>query len=876
MEGLRVIKMFKVNSKSAVRRLAGKSFAAAKSRNVIAVIAIALTTLLFSALFTIGSGIVENIQRQTMRQAGGDGMGVLKYITDEEYNNVKNHKLIEEISYNRLLCDEVLNEELLKRHGELYYMDDVGIKLGFCEPVGGHKPVAENEIMLDTRAIKMLGMEQKEGAPVTLKLLVHGKEVERDFVLSGWWEADPVFNVSIMVASRAYVDAHIEELYNNHKDSMQMTGVINSYIMFKNSVGLEEKLNQVILDSGYSLNENDPNYIANNVNWSYLSTNVDLDAPTLVALVMALLLIIFTGYLIIYNIFQISVIRDIRFYGLLKTIGTTGKQIKSIIRYQALILSCIGIPIGLILGYLAGCRLIPVIMESSFYAAENYQVSMKPMIFIGSMLFAFITVGLSTAKPGRIAGKVSPVEAVRYTDSDYTNTKSRKIGKRSMAHGGAGTNGQVRKLQKSEYGTRITGMAAANIGRNRKRTILVILSMTLSLVLFNTIYTFSLGFDIDKYLGKFVDTDFLVAHAEYFRYQFSGPENGTSESMIEAIMQQPGFEEGGRIYGNIRDKECFRIEYAGEVEEGKDNLGNYGCALYGVEDLPLERLWVLEGEIDVEKLKSGDYILEGVILDDHDNPRWDASSHFEIGDKVTLHNYKGKSEDVEKREYTTREFTVMAKVAVRNYTNSCGVGYAFNFYLPAQVYKEMAAEPGVMNYSFNVREEDEEAMEAFLANYTEEIEPVMSYSSKGSRKKEFEGTRNMVILVGGALSLVIALIGVLNFVNSMLTSILTRRREFAMLQSVGMTTSQLRRMLMAEGLYYTASAGVVSLILGMFFSKVIIPALTKGFWFFTYQFTLLPLLLTIPVLLVIGLLLPAVVLRSVTKQSVVERLRETE
>lgn len=873
------MEMFKVNSKAAVRRLSGKSFAAAKSRNVIAVIAIALTTLLFTALFTIGSGMVENIQRQTMRQAGGDGMGVLKYITDEEYDNVKDHKLIEEISYNRILCDEVLNEELLKRHGELYYMDDVGIKLGFCEPVGGHKPVAENEIMLDTKAIKMLGMEQKEGAPVTLKLLVHGKEVERDFVLSGWWEADPVFNVSIMVASRAYVDAHIDELYNDYKDSNELTGVINSYIMFKNSVGLADKLDRVITESGYSPDENDPNYIANNVNWSYLSTNLNMDAGTLTALVLAVLLIIFTGYLIIYNIFQISVIRDIRFYGLLKTIGTTGKQIRSIIRFQALILSCIGIPIGLILGYLTGCGLVPVIMEYSYYASNNYQVSIKPLVFIGSTLFAFVTVGLSTAKPGRIAARVSPVEAVRYTDNDHTSVKSRRMGKRDMAGSGTGhrnVKGQKRKLRKSEYGTRITGMAAANMGRNRKRTILVILSMTLSLVLFNTIYTFSLGFDMDKYLGKFVDTDFLAAHTDYFRYNFAGAENETSERMIESIEQQPGFEQGGRIYGNIRDKECFRIEYAGEVYEGKDNLGNYICALYGAEDLPLERLWVLEGEIDMEKLKSGDYILEGVDLDDHDNPRWDECSHFDIGDKVTLHNYKGESEKAEEREYTTREFTVMAKVAIRQYTNSCGVSYAFNFYLPAEVYKEMATVPGVMNYSFNARDEDEEAMEAFLANYTEEIEPVMSYSSKVSRKGEFEGTRNMVILVGGALSLVIGLIGVLNFVNSMLTSMLTRRREFAMLQSVGMTTSQLRRMLMMEGLYYTAGAGVVSLILGVFFSKVIIPGLTSGFWFFTYRFTLTPLLITIPVLLVIGLALPAVVLGSVTRQSVVERLRETE
>lgn len=851
--------MFKVNSKAAVRRLSRNSFSAAKSRNVIAALAIALTALLFTALFTIGSGMIETIQRQTMRQAGGDGMGVLKYITDEEYDHVKNHKLIEEISYNRILSDEVLNEELLKRHGELYYMDDVGIKLGFCEPAGGHKPVAENEIMMDTSAMKMLGVEQKEGAPVTLKLLVHGKEVERKFVLSGWWEADPVFNVSIMVTSRAYVDAHMEELYNDYYDSNELTGVINSYIMFKNSMGLRDKLDRVITESGYSVNEEDPDYISSNVNWSYLSTNIGMDGETLLALALAVVLIIFTGYLIIYNIFQISVIRDIRFYGLLKTIGTTGKQIRSIIHYQALILSCIGIPIGLVMGYLAGSRLVPVVMVYSFYAAVNYQVSVNPLVFAGSALFSLITVVLSTAKPGRIAAKVSPVEAVRYTDHVNTNRKHKK-----------------EKVRKSRYGTKIAGMAAANMGRNRKRTVLVILSMTLSLVLFNTIYTFSLGFDMDKYLGKFVDTDFLAAHADYFQYRFSGAENGVSESMIDAIEQQPGFEEGGRIYGNIRDGECFRVEYDGEAYESKDDLGNYVCALYGMEDLPLQRLWVLEGEIDMEKLKSGDYILEGIDLDDHDNPRWDICSHFKIGDKVTLHNYKGTADNREDREYTTREFTVMAKVAVRNYTNSCGVGYAFNYYLPAEVYKEMAAVPGVMNYSFNVRDEDEEAMEAFLANYTEEIEPVMSYSSKGSRKAEFEGTRNMVILVGGALSLVIGLIGVLNFVNSMLTSILTRRREFAMLQSVGMTTSQLCRMLMTEGLYYTAGAGMLSLILGVICSKTIVFQMTKGMWFFTYQFTLIPLLLTIPVLLIIGMLLPAAVLGTVTKQSVVERLREAE
>lgn len=869
--------MFNVNSKAAVRKLSRKSFAAAKSRNLIAVLAIALTALLFTALFTVGSGMIENFQRQTMRQAGGDGMGVLKYVTDEQYDRVKGHELIDEISYNRILCDDVLNEEFLKRHAEFYYMDDVGIKLGFCEPVGGHKPVAANEVMMDTRTIKLLGIEPKEGEPVTLKLLVHGKEVERDFVLSGWWEADPAFNVSILVGSRAYVDAHLDELYNDYKESLQLTGVINCYIMFKNSMDLEGKMERVVMESGFSTDQDSPDYIDNNVNWAYLSTNIGMDAPTVAAIGLFLLLIIFAGYLIIYNIFQISVIRDIRFYGLLKTIGTTGKQLRSIIRYQAFVLSCVGIPIGLVAGYLTGCALVPVIMSQSYFAAIDYQVSLNPLIFLGSALFAFAMVLLSTAKPGRVAGRVSPVEALRYTDSgaEMDSRKTRRKGR-------AG-NKNAKKVKKSGYGARIAGMAAANLGRNRKRTVLVVLSMSLSLVLFNTIYTVSLGFDMDKYLSKFVDTDFLAAHADYFRYRFRGPENGTSESLIEAVEGLPGFTEGGRILGNIMDEECFKIEYDGETWEMADDHGNYFCAVYGMEDLPLQRLWVLEGEIDLEKLKSGNYILEGIDLDDYENPEWE-SSHYRIGDTVTLHNYKGRltegeennDKEYQSREYTAREFTVMAKVAMKYYTNTCGIGHDFNFYLPADVYREMVEVPGIMSYSFNVSDDEEANVEAFLGKYTEEVEPVMGYSSKAGRKGEFESTRNMVLFVGGVLSLVIGLIGVLNFVNSMLTSILTRRREFAMLQSVGMTTSQLRKMLMVEGLYYTAGAGVLSLVLSAAFSGFVMPGMTGGLWFFTHRFTLMPLLATVPVLLALGIILPAGVLGSVTRQSVVERLRETE
>ncbi len=152
----------------------------------------------------------------------------------------------------------------------------------------------------------------------------------------------------------------------------------------------------------------------------------------------------------------------------------------------------------------------------------------------------------------------------------------------------------------------------------------------------------------------------------------------------------------------------------------------------------------------------------------------------------------------------------------------------------------------------------------------------MNYSSKSIREAEFAGMKNMVLAVGGALSLVIGMIGILNFVNSMMTSILTRRREFAMLQSIGMTGKQLLQMLMTEGVWYGAASGLVSLVLGVVLSLLAVRKLAGSLWFFSYHFTVLPLVLTVPVLLAVGILLPAVMLRSVERQSVVERLREVE
>ena len=108
----------------------------------------------------------------------------------------------------------------------------------------------------------------------------------------------------------------------------------------------------------------------------------------------------------------------------------------------------------------------------------------------------------------------------------------------------------------------------------------------------------------------------------------------------------------------------------------------------------------------------------------------------------------------------------------------------------------------------------------------------------------------------------------------MLTSIIARRREFAVLQSIGMTSGQLRRMLVTEGLLYTAAASAAALVLGSVMSFLVAGQMLSNLWFYSYRFTLLPLAIIIPVLFILGISIPGAMLKSVERQSVVERIRE--
>lgn len=847
--------MMKVSNRKIVSRLAFASFRANKIRNLMAIIAIALTTVLFTTLFTIGIGMGESFQNQTMRQTGGSAHGTLKYITDEQFNRIKNHPLIKEIGYNKMITNAD-NPEFLKRHVEIWYGDRTAAKLRYMTPTIGVMPQQEDEIITDTMTLDSLGIPHEVGQKVPLSYTMKGKSYNKQFTLSGFWESDPVgaMNVGTVLVSKAFVDIDMANIPNTYRTDLDMTGSINADILFSNSRVIGDKLEQVVTDSGYtycsdeSKGEVRSTDIEGNENWAYLSSSLSSDPSSIIAVAAAAILIVFTGYLIIFNIFQISVIKDIKFYGLLKTIGTTSRQIKSMITKQALLLSVIGIPFGLVIGFVIGKACLPLIIGIADTRSVKAIVSMNPIIFIGAALFALITVFISTRKPGKIAGSVSPVEAVRYSG---VVDKLRRTSKKSTDGG---------KLHK---------MARSNLGRNKKRTLLVVLSLSLSLVVLNTVFTLSKGLDMDKYLSTFVDTDFLIGHANYFNQNmFNFEEDELSESFINAVESQPGFEEGGRLYYNIFLGDS-KIHYTGEnrlaysgwsqtLPEGEDQT----LDLYGLEDLPLSRLDIVQGELNLDKLATGKYIIEGLPDDDYGNVKWEVD-RYKIGEKVRI-NVDGQS----------HEYEVLAKAKTDHYTNTKRSSSMFAMYLPAEEYLKVVTRPVVMTYAFNVQNSYEQAMDTYLNNYTKDIEPVMDYDSKLTMLDSFKGMQQMIITIGGTLSLIIGLIGILNFINSMLTSLLSRRQEFAIIQSIGMTDQQLRKMVIFEGLYYAAATMVTSLVLGVIFSYVVIGGVVSGLWFFSYKFTNIPLLLAYPVLLVMSIVIPYIAFRSINKQSVVERLRE--
>ena len=553
---------------------------------------------------------------------------------------------------------------------------------------------------------------------------------------------------------------------------------------------------------------------------------------------------------------------------------------------RTLLLCIVGIPIGLFLGYGVGASLTPVVMARTTFGVGVSTISTSPFIFLASALFALLTVLLSCSRPGKIASKVFPVEAAKYTE----------IVKNKKEH-------------RTTRGAKVHQMAFANLGRNKKKTVLVITSLSLSVVLLNILVTFTGGFDMEKYLAKLTCADFIVSSPDYFRYNYSSSyilqeqiaqiEGNTSPSLSGCGYTLTGY----FPYGWMSEEHWLQdMMYYTSEENAKAMLGQsdrrgdlvgQSAMMEGLDDSLFDKLTVVEGDISPMFQKDTNAIAVVVDTDDYGNVG-DLDFYPPVGSVQTI-SYIDEGYHIDSRtgnladEKTPAEYmqfqlsashdvdyTVCAYVIVPYSMSSRHYSTGYSFVLPIEKLNHDSQQDSIpMFYLFDTPDDITEASaENYLADLTADNWSGLMYESKATLRAEFEGFQNMFLLLGGLLCAIIGLIGVLNFFNAIMTGILSRKREFAVLQAVGMTGRQLKTMLICEGLFYALSSAVAALVLSFMINPLIGNLLENLFWFFSAKFTIVPVLITIPIFALLGWLIPYIMYSYAAKHSIVEQLKQ--
>lgn len=830
------------NNNPVISKLSARYLNANKGRNLIAILAIALTTMMFTSLFTIGQGILDVQQSQTMRQVGGSAHGGFKYLTWEEYNAIKVHPDVK--AYGSSVFAAMLeNDALAKLHTELRWADENYAKWCFALPSTGKLPQEMNEFATATTVLDALGIPHELGTVVPLEFTVDGKKYKERFILSGFWEGDPTMPGHSVFLSRAFIDSIVtvstENFFDRANQSPEETLVLD--VMLDSTLNIESQLNKILTDIGY-----DPDQFCLSVNWAYVGSG-EFDLTTFLIILIVLLLITGAGYLIIYNVFYISVTRDIRNYGLLKTLGTTPRQLRRLVRRQAWLLSATGIPLGILAGYGMGFLLLPTIIGITNYTGAEIPISFTPWVPLGATLFALVTVWLSCQKPCKLAATVSPIEALRTHETSGSKRKSR-------------SSRRISTMQ----------MAWHNVTRNKKRVALVVLSLTLSIVLLNSVYGATRSFDMDKYMARNILTDFSLAESKLltqFELVYLDPQ------IIDDLSILPGVTTASPVYmqeyrfasdektGKIVEDFIAATDLSQQIKSSivQDVMNNGQMAhVYGIDQFVYEKLEFLGEKPTWEQFSTGEYVLASPLEQDGQ-----YTPIFKNGEKITLKD----------RDSHDKQYTMLAAMQIPRASSPLhGHNTEIDIILPLDEYQKSFLQDSLMYLHLKADESAIPALEQTIADYCESR--TVGYNSRASYMAEFEGLQSTYLLVGGTLGGILGLVGILNFINSIVTAILTRRIEFAMLQSVGMTTKQLRKMLIGEGLWYIALTATITLTLGNLLSAFITNIIAGSIWFFSFHFTMLPMLIVLPMLILPALFIPVVSYHLVSRQSVVERLRE--
>lgn len=851
--------MIKVDSKKTLRDVSRGIMRVNRGRNTIAFFAVILTTVLFTTLFTSALSMIKSQQHQDMREAYNTSHIAVQFATEEQFEQIRQDEIVAKYGYT-IFIGLAENEELLSSTTEVKYADANGAASMMCTPTVGKLPEQYNEVAMSTITLDLLGIPHELGSSVPLILTLDGKKQSCEFVLSGFWRGDALGNWQEVWLSEAFCLDRVRKATEESLETEDVQGGYQIRIWCDTPFGLQEKADA--LKGKYGLADTAVHVMVNPA-WDLFAE----DSFPFGEAALILLVIFASGYLIIYNVFYLSVHNDIRTYGLLKNVGATGKQLGKIVRRQALLLSVCGIPIGLLAGYAVGAKLTPYLLSGDVSGQQMETVlSVHPLIFLASAVFTLLTVWVGCIRPCRIVAKISPVQAVRMTETDRAGEGGKIVPGTGRSYGASGKRFRITPAR----------MAFGNVRRSPKKAALVIVSIALPAVVLNAAWSIFQGFDFEEYVSSFCTFDFEVSNLTSTQTPLSL--HAVTPQIAEALAAHEDVEELALLYisnaaHELTEAGCQNLEAileeAGQkgtfsksqLEEEAQLLEKRQVVshILGINEAAFDRIADLEGACTYDQLSGGEFVVIG-------NCTRAGGEYYYPGDRVKLRFENGKE----------KEYTVAAVVDAPydlGYPYGSGTWFDYTFYLAENEYCAMEGNQNASMAGLEVRKGSEKRFDRWLADYIADGEKTLIVKSQIALEKSCRGFAQRYYVILGLMCAVLFVICLLNFFNTSAVSLLSRSRELSLLEAVGMTQKQVKKMLIWEGIFYLAAAVLLADTAGTVLAQRAIEKTVGRIFFFNCRMTVAPSLMILPALLVILAAIPLYNYRKLRTRTVMERLQ---
>lgn len=838
--------MLKNNNQSVIKRIAKTNLKSNFRRSITMIFAVLLSSFLLFSVFTVGLTYLKMNKLQNIRLNGADFDAVLYGVTEEQKTILDNDENVKQFGI-LTVAGAVRETETDKTPGVGLLYADAVLWDDMMSPtrtfLQGKYPTNENEIMVTEEALKKCGFENKKtGDEITFVYEIKEKRQEKTFQISGIWGGFGI--VDNFFVSKAFCEQEgIEELYNSRCDisfeKRWMSEEEQQAFIDKMELGKSQRLFYV-----YEFGN------AAEIFWGIAG----------IVVVTCL-----SAYLLIYNIMYLSVAGNIRYYGLLQTIGMTGKQIRSLIKKQMIWIGGIGISLGLFLGFFVSFSLIPVAIESLGMKQEQtgqVQVVFHPAVFLLTILLTGFSVWYAARKPMRLAESSSPIEALGYRPVSG-----------------------IRKGHTTKKGNLIRRMAVEQLTRNKKKTVVTMLSLSASLSVFVCLMILLHTQSAREYVYNFRGLDMVVANDtiqnvvveqdEKGKKQLQGVKQILNQEILDKIKKTDGVSavfpvscvstvipwepEVSDVWMREFYETWMDIPYENDLEEYKNHPENFASALIGITEEDFRALnQELKAPVDETSFLNG----ETCIL--YRNGLFDLDEKKMIGKNILCGEYENPE--------NTRSFEIVALTDINDYTAL--LGYPPTMIVIDKAVSSFAKEPIIFKVGIQYEKEFDERAEAAVENILRKSPNASDFSweSKIRQAEIVEKAQGHMAEIGFGIVAILAVIGIMNYINTSVGNIQSRRKEISIMESVGMSEHQVRKMLVWEGIFYTGGVMLLTLTVGLGITYAIYQSVNymgAAFWF-----PMVPFFIACILLLTICIAVPLLAYKQMEKSgSLVERIR---